>query len=119
MTADYERAVREHIIDLLEDAGGLVALVELIPQPDHLLIENIAVHPNQQGKGFGRQMLRHAEIVARSMKYNEVRLYTNAAFAANIVFYGKRGYEEYERSTVVPGSVAVFMKKCIGGPHSR
>jgi hypothetical protein len=53
------------------------------------------------------------------MKYNEVRLYTNAAFSANIAFYGKRGYEEYQRGTIVPGSVTVFMKKDVTAPDAR
>ena len=119
MTADYGRAVAEHVIDLLEVNGELVALIELIPQSDHLLIENVAVQPDQQGKGLGERMLSHAEDFARSMHYNEVRLYTNAAFAANIAFYSRRGYEEYERGTMVPGTVAVFMKKRIGGEYSR
>ncbi len=118
MTADYGRAVAENIIYLLEDYGELVALIELIPRPDHLLIENVAVQPEQQGKGFGELMLVHAEDVARSMNYNEVRLCTNAAFAANIAFYSKRGYTVYERGTMVPGTVAVFMKKKIEGAYS-
>jgi GNAT superfamily N-acetyltransferase len=113
MTADYARAVFEHVIDLLEEGGQLLALVEVIRKPDHLLIENVAVRPDQQGKGLGDIVLRHAEELARSMKYNEVRLYTNAAFASNISFYSKRGYEEYQRGTMVPGSVTIYMKKRI------
>ena len=113
MTADYTRAVSEHVIDVLEEGGQLLALVEVIRKPDHLLIENVAVRPDQQGKGLGDIVLRHAEELARSMKYNEVRLYTNAAFASNISFYSKRGYEEYQRGTMVPGSVTVYMKKRI------
>jgi hypothetical protein len=31
MTADYERAVREHIIDLYEEGNQLLALIEMIP----------------------------------------------------------------------------------------
>ncbi len=38
-----------------------VALIEVIPQATHLLIENIAVLPNQQGKGLGDLLLNHAE----------------------------------------------------------
>lgn len=119
MTADYGRAVAEHVIDLLEDNGVLVALIELIPRSDHLLIENVAVKPEQQGNGLGELMLSHAENVARSMNYSEIRLCTNAAFEANIAFYSKRGYKEYERGTVVPGTVAVYMKKSVEGGYSR
>jgi hypothetical protein len=44
MTVNYERAVTEHVIDLYEEGGELLALIEMIPMRDHLLIENIAVH---------------------------------------------------------------------------
>jgi GNAT superfamily N-acetyltransferase len=66
MTADYERAVADHIIDLWEEGGQLLALIEMIPAQDHLLIENIAVRPDQQGKGLGGKLLHHAEGIARA-----------------------------------------------------
>src|SRR5947207_6523953 len=65
MTADYDRAVADHIIDLWEEHGQLLALIEAIPASDHLLIENIAVRPDQQGKGLGGKLLHHAEELAR------------------------------------------------------
>lgn len=113
MQADYVRAVDEHLIDLVEVDGKLVALVEMIPAADHLLIENLAVHPEAQSRGLGAQLLAHAEVVACDLRVAEVRLYTNEKFAANIAFYTKRGYEIYERGSLVPGSITVFMRKTI------
>src|SRR5271154_741135 len=113
MTADYDRAVAEHVIDLWEEDGQLLALIEAIPATDHLLIENIAVRPDQQGKGIGERLLLHAEELASSLGCDEIRLYTNAAFASNLAFYSRRGYQEYRRGTVVPGSVTVYMRKMI------
>jgi ribosomal protein S18 acetylase RimI-like enzyme len=92
MTADYDVAVREHLIDLLFAQGVLVALVECIRHPDHLLIENLAVSPSQQGRGYGRTLLAHAEDLARAFDIAEVRLYTNKRFAENVAFYAKQGY---------------------------
>ena len=114
MTADYDRAVKEHRIDLWEEGGELLALIETIPAEDHLLIENVAVRPDRQGRGIGDRLMRHAEALARSLGFDEVRLYTNAAFAENLAFYARRGYQEYRRATVIPGSVVVHMKKTIG-----
>lgn len=114
MTADYERAVAEHIIDLVDDDGEMIALIETIPHADHLLIENVAVLPDRQGEGLGDRLLRHAEDGARALGFGEVRLYTNAAFESNIAFYAKRGYREYRRGTIVPGSITVFMVKRLG-----
>lgn len=45
MQADYERALREHAIDLLIVGGALAGLIETIVHPDHLWIENVAVAP--------------------------------------------------------------------------
>ena len=112
MTADYDRAVVEHI-DLWEEDGEPLALIEVIPAVNHLLIENIAVRPDQQGKGLGDKLLHHAEGLARSLGFDETQLYTNAAFASNVSFYSRRGYQEYRRATIVPGSVTVFMRKSI------
>jgi GNAT superfamily N-acetyltransferase len=113
MTADYDCAVADHIIDLWEEGGQLLALIEVIPASDHLLIENIAVRPDRQGKGLGEKLLHHAEGLALSLGFDEIQLYTNAAFASNLSFYSRRGYREYRRRTVAPGSVTVFMRKRI------
>ena len=55
MTADYAAAVRDHRIDLLYLGDDLAALIETIREADHLLIENVAVAPAFQGRGFGRR----------------------------------------------------------------
>lgn len=115
MTADYDRAVIDHMIDLVEEQGQLVALIETIAQEDHLLIENIAVRPGRQGEGLGAWLLGHAEQLALAQGFSETRLYTNAAFTSNLAFYAKRGYEEYRREAMAPGSVAVFMRKVLTG----
>ena len=113
MTANYERAVVEHIIDLYEESDLPLALSEVIPQTSHLLIENIAVLPRQQGKGLGDLLLNHAETIARSLQLNELQLYTNAAFISNIEFYARRGFQEFRREPFPMGGVTVHMKKMI------
>ena len=116
MTADYDRAIAEHILDLWEQDGQLLALIETIPEAGHLLIENIAVRPDQQGKGIGDRLLLHAEDLAASMGLPEIQLYTNAAFASNLAFYARRGYREFQRGTILPGSITVYMSKTIKPP---
>ena len=113
MSADYERAVREHRIDLLHVDGRLAALIETIAQADHLLIQNVAVSPEFQGRGFGRQLLTHAEQLAASLGHDEIRLYTNKLFAANLVLYGRLGYQ-VDREEEFKGGVAVHMSKRLG-----
>jgi GNAT superfamily N-acetyltransferase len=111
MTADYDRAVAEHVIDLMEEDGHLCALIEMAPADSYLLIVNIAVRPDRQGTGLGEKLLNHAEWFAHSLGLGEIQLYTNAMMASNLDFYGRRSYQEFRRGTVVPGSVSVFMRK--------
>ena len=112
MGADYERAVREHRIDLVEIRGELAALIELIAEPDALLVENVAVSPAHQGRGFGQRLLRHAESVAAEAGVSRVRLYTNRLMTANVTLYASLGYatdreEENAFGTVVHMSRSV------------
>ena len=107
MTANYDAAIAEHIIDLYDD----IALIELVPEPACLLIENIAVLPDHQGRGIGGALLHHADEVARSRGLPALRLYTNAAFATNIELYARYGYEHVRREPLPLGGELVHMKR--------
>jgi GNAT superfamily N-acetyltransferase len=112
VTADYDAAVRAHLIDLLFENGRLVALIECIRQPDHLLIENLAVAPEAQGSGHGRFLMAHVERLACTLGYSEIRLYTNKLFAENIAFYAKLGYR-LDCETPFKGGFLVHMTRGI------
>ncbi len=86
MVADYAEAVRHHLIDLLYLGKELAALIEMLPKANHLLIENVAVSPAFQGRGYGRRLMAHAEQTAACMGLGEIRLYTNKLFATNLQF---------------------------------
>lgn len=110
MQADYEAAVRDHWVDLLEADGSLLGLIQIVPAADHLLIENVAVRPDLQGRGLGRRLMAHAERLAREHGVGELRLYTNQAFAANIRLYRTLGYG-IDREEDVGNGIAVYMSK--------
>jgi ribosomal protein S18 acetylase RimI-like enzyme len=112
MIADYEQAVRNHRFDLLYYEGNLVALIETIPRTDHLLIENVAVSPSFQGRGFGRRLMAHAEQLAAASGFGELRLFTNKRFTENIGFYSKLGYRIY-REEEYKGGAVVHMNKSL------
>jgi GNAT superfamily N-acetyltransferase len=114
MTADYDEALRKHRIDLLSQDGELAALVETIAEPDHLLVENVAVAPGFQGRGFGRRLMAHAEQLAAALGYDQIKLYTNKLFAENVQLYGRLGYR-VDREEVLAVGTAVHMSKLIPG----
>jgi len=116
MRADYDIAVRDHIIDLLYAGDRLAALIEAIPAADHLLVENVAVDPAFQGRGYGRHLMAHAETLAKSLGVTELRLYTNKAFATNVQLYLSLGYRIDREEAFVGGGVIVHMSKQLGAP---
>jgi len=112
MTADYAEAVNKHRIDLLYLGSKLAALIEMIPETDHLLIENVAVSPAFQGRGLGRKLMAHAEQVAASLGHAETKLYTNKLFDENVRLYRRLGYG-IDREEEFKGGIAVHMSKAI------
>lgn len=110
MVADYAEAVRNHRIDLLYVGGKLTALIETILETDHLLIENVAVSPAFQGRGYGRKVMAHAEQLAASLGHGEIRLYTNKLFVENVQLYRKLGYR-VDREEAFKGGFVVHMSK--------
>jgi ribosomal protein S18 acetylase RimI-like enzyme len=111
MKADYDKAVTDHWIDLVEKDDKLVALIEMIPKVDHLYIENIAVAEPYQGQGLARHLLSRANDLARASDLPEVRLLTNKAFASNLSFYIQLGFENYAEIPFPGGGTTVYFRK--------
>jgi N-acetylglutamate synthase-like GNAT family acetyltransferase len=108
MTADYAAIVAAGRAWVAEADGRLAGLVVLVP--DHLLLENVAVDPAQQGRGVGSVLLAFADEHARALGLPEVRLYTNEMMTENLAYYPRRGYVETHR-TEEHGFNRVFFTK--------
>lgn len=115
MVADYNAAIRVHLIEIAYLDDKAVGLIELIPAAEHLLLENIAIDPAAQGRGIGRRLMQRVEEHAIEMNLPLVRLYTNKAFAANLDFYHRLGYA-IEREEPYKEGFTVYFAKAIGKP---
>ena len=112
MTADYDAAVRDHLVDMLHLDGKLAALIEMHPAVDHLLIVTVAVSPAYQGRGYGRALLAHAEELAFSLGLEELRLYTSVHLTENVRLYERVGYTvDGEEEASAQLGVFVYMSK--------
>lgn len=111
MGADYAFAVCHHWVDVLEERGEIVALIQMIPRSDHLYVENIAVADALQGRGLARQLMDHAMGLARAAGLPEIRLLTNKAFQSNVGFYQHLGFELYAEEPFPSGGVTVHFRK--------
>jgi len=114
MLDDYARLIDEGSVSVFEMPDGVIAaLIVLLPQADHLLLNNVAVHPDHQGRGLGRRLVAFAESEARRLGYAELRLYTHQRMTENIALYARLGFRETGRGTEA-GYDRVFMTKPIG-----
>jgi len=89
----------------------IVGVLVLWPHPDHVLVETLAVAPEEQGRGIGSALLDRAELTAIEAGTNAVRLYTNARMTEALAYYPRRGYAEVGRETVHGFSRVLFEKR--------
>ena len=117
MLVDYATALVEHELWVLDADASLAGVSELVPRPDHLWVENVAIAPARQGRGLGRRLLAHAEDEARRLGYAEVRLLTNERYLDNIAMYTRYGYRETHREPHL-GTDLVHFRKVLAGDRS-
>jgi ribosomal protein S18 acetylase RimI-like enzyme len=70
----------------------VVGAIVLVVSPDHLLLENIAVHPDSAGNGIGKALIRLAESECLELGLHEVRLSTHRDIIENINLYKHLGW---------------------------
>jgi ribosomal protein S18 acetylase RimI-like enzyme len=98
MTADYAGLIAAGAVRVAEADGTVVGVLVTHPEHGHLLVENVAVAPDHQGRGLGRMLLDEAERQARELGLPELRLYTNQLMAENLEMYPRLGYRETGRN---------------------
>jgi ribosomal protein S18 acetylase RimI-like enzyme len=110
MLDDYAAHISEGVVWVIEEGSGVAGIIVLKPQPEYLLLDNIAISPARQGSGLGRRLLAFAEAEARHRGYREIRLYTHRTMTENQRLYAAIGYQETGRGTA-DGYERVFMRK--------
>jgi len=113
MIADYHEVVARGEVWVAEDDRRVLGMLVLSAEPAYLLVENVAVVPEAQGKGVGNALMRLAEDRAAASGLAELRLYTNAAMTENLRYYPRRGYVETHRGEE-GGFQRVFFRKRLG-----
>jgi ribosomal protein S18 acetylase RimI-like enzyme len=114
MLEDYAARVSEGVVWVVEEGAVRAAMIVLVPAPNYLLLDNVAVSPARQGLGLGRRLLAFAEAEALRRGYREIRLYTHQTMVENQRLYASIGYQETGRGTEA-GYDRVFMRKQLRG----
>jgi ribosomal protein S18 acetylase RimI-like enzyme len=112
MLRDYGPSVAEGTTWVVGDP--VVAVLTLYPREDHLLVENVAVHPDAQGRGLGRELMSFAEQEAARRGLTRMALVTHEVMTENQAIYARLGYTEVERRAE-DGYRRIYMEKPLAG----
>jgi GNAT superfamily N-acetyltransferase len=116
---DYREATASGQVWVLGDP--VFGVIVLIAQQEALLVENVAVAPAAQGRGFGRRLMEFAERQALALGLNKLMLYSNEVMTENLELYARLGFSEVSRRAE-DGYRRVYMEKIIsadGCPAGR
>jgi ribosomal protein S18 acetylase RimI-like enzyme len=97
MLADFAAEIAADHVVVIGTDGRIDGYMIAWPETDAYFIDNVAVDPAQQGKGLGRQLIRHAVAEATRHRPSAIRLYTNAAMTENLSMYARMGFVETHR----------------------
>jgi ribosomal protein S18 acetylase RimI-like enzyme len=112
MLADYAALIAEGVLSVIADESGVQGVVVCFPKGDYFFLENIAIDPTYQGRGFGRALMAFVERQARAAGCGEIRLYTHERMTENLAYYPKLGYEEVDRRSE-DGYDRVYFRKTL------
>lgn len=106
----FRRLMINRQIWVLEDRGKLIGTIGIQDGSINLYLGLVTVHPEAQGRGFGRILVEFAEAQARSRGLVRLTLDTHEHFADAIEFYRHLGFVEVGRQPA-KDYVAVRMLK--------
>jgi ribosomal protein S18 acetylase RimI-like enzyme len=108
----YARHIEAGHVNLLQQQDEIVGLLVLIPKRDTLLLDNVAVAPAAQGRGFGKVLMQAAEAHARQQGFDNITLYTQELMHENLAIYRRYGYVETHRAEEF-GLKRVYLRKSL------
>lgn len=97
MLDDYGSRIEAGQVWVLERARDILGVLVLDRSDEGFLLDNVAVAPEAQGQGLGRELIAFAEAEARRLGATSLRLYTHVLMVENIALYRRLGFVETGR----------------------
>ena len=112
MVADFAAALREGHLEILHEGNEPIGFLVSYALQNSLFVENVAIDPQHQGKGYGGSVFALLETRARSLELSAIELYTNEKMTENLNFYPRLGFKEFDRRTEA-GFNRVYFRKAV------
>ncbi|CAG8241213.1 unnamed protein product [Penicillium salamii] len=96
MSEDWAQTLQTHNVLVLRDNNQIVGSItfHVAHESNSLKIDNVVVHSDMQGHGYGRFLIKHVETEAQQHGLPSVTLFTNAKMIENIGMYRRMGFVE-------------------------
>lgn len=115
MRSDYGALAESGDLYVLCDEQTILGAVLLTQKDDSIMVSNLVVHPDDQGKGYGRELMLFAESLAHELRLGAITLFTNELMHENIRLYSKTGFIETHRKTEGDFN-RVYFRKSLNSP---
>ena len=90
--------IAENLVWVVELDNRIIGGLVLVAGTHHLTLANVAVDPDQTGKGIGKALLDLAVSEARRLNKVEMRLSTHVQMPGNVALYTRLGWQETGRA---------------------
>ena len=117
MGADYEAHIRDDRCFVAISGTKITGFVVILVKEGVWWLDNIAVAPDHQGKGIGRDLLLFAEAYVAGFA-NSLSLYTNIVMKDNAAWYRRMGYKDSHHA-VCDGYHRFYFTKRLGVSSER
>ena len=97
LNIDYEQEINENPTWVALSENEVVGGLTLTFTPEKTTLANISVHPNFQGNGLGKGLLKEAETQAKTKGYTELHLATHPLLTDTIALYTHLGWTTYAK----------------------
>ena len=112
MVANFAAALEAGQLEILLAENSTIGFLVSFPIDNKLFIENIAIHPDHQGRGYAGEIFSLLEARARSSDMSAIELYTNEKMTENLTLYPRLGFEEIDRRSEA-GFNRIYFRKTL------
>ena len=113
MVADFAAALRAQQLEILVVDDQPIGFLVSYEKAQCLFVENVAIAPEHQGKGYGGAIFDALERRASVGGLAAIELYTNEKMSENLKFYSRLGFTEFDRRSE-SGFNRIYFRKELG-----